>query len=278
VAVDEETLLHYSIDITKIKNAQHELARYSREVERANREVKDFAYIVSHDLKSPLINIRGFTRELKETLDELDSLTDQSRSRIAEKQHTRIREILEDDIPEIINYVDLSVKSIGRMIDSILKLSRLGRRDLDIQTVALSDIVESVLTDLEHRIRERDVKITVDPLPVVRADIADMEQVFLNLLDNALKYLDPTRPGRITIGAERQENRVTIYVSDNGVGIDLDDHDEMFRIFRRGVDDTIPGEGMGLAFVKTLAKRHNGDVQYESKPGVGSTFRFSFPQ
>jgi len=153
----------------------------------------------------------------------------------------------------------------------------LGRRDLRLEPVDLSDLTNSTLQTLMHQIAVEHVEVNVGQLPVIVADRTSMEQIVGNLLDNAIKYLEPGRRGVIDITAEERGNQTVVSVRDNGRGIAGDDLPKVFAPFRRAGKQGVPGEGMGLPYVQTLVHRHGGRIWLESELGTGSTFSFSIP-
>jgi len=262
-------------DITERKRAEEQLQRYAAELERANEEIKQFAYIVSHDLRAPLVNLKGFTTELRFALETVDSAMDTALPHLDEKQQQEVTLAFQEDVPEALGFIDSSVTHMDRFVSALLKLSRLGRRELHLESVDTEALVQATLQTLAHQIEERQVKVAVGPLPQVVADQTSMEQVMANLLDNAVKYLDPDRPGQIEITAERSYDETTFRIRDNGRGIAREDMDKVFVPFRRFGRQDVPGEGMGLSYVQALVRRHGGRIWCESEPGVGTTFSFT---
>jgi len=264
-----------SRDITERKRAEEQLQRYAAELEQANEEVKQFAYIVSHDLRSPLANLKGFAAELRFALEVVGSAMDTTLSHLDEKQRQDVVMALDEDVPEALGFIDSSVTHMDRFISALLKLSRLGRRELHLEPVDMEALVQATLQTLGHQLEERQVEVTVGPLPEMVADRTSMEQIMGNLLGNAVKYLDPDRPGEIEITAERGTNETTFRVRDSGRGIAEDDMDKVFAPFRRVGRQDVPGEGMGLPYVQALVRRHGGRMWCESELGVGMTFSFT---
>jgi signal transduction histidine kinase len=158
-----------------------------------------------------------------------------------------------------------------------LKLSRLGRTELNPELVKPEQIVHSLLKTLAHQVESRQTQVRVHPLPDLVIDRTAIERIFGNLLDNALKYLEPSRPGSIEISAEQNPEEVTFTIRDNGRGIAPDDIKKVFDPFRRLGKQDVPGEGMGLSYVKTLVKRLSGRIWCESELGVGTRFSFTVP-
>ncbi len=277
IIADEEFvgLVGIYTDITDMVRAEEQLERYAAELEQANEEIKQFAYIVSHDLRAPLVNLKGFSAELRFALDEIQSLMDDARPHLDADQQQRLRYAMDEDVPEALGFIESSVTRMDTFIHAVLRLSRLGRRELDPQPVDVEALVWDALESLAHQIEEREVEVTVGDLPEVVADRTSMEQIMGNLLDNALKYLQPDRPGEIEVTGERDEERATFRVRDNGRGIAEDDMQKVFAPFRRAGRQEAQGEGMGLPYVQTLVRRHGGRIWCESEPGKGTTFIFT---
>jgi len=257
--------------------AEEQLQRYAAELEQANAEIKQFAYIVSHDLRAPLVNLKGFAAELRAALAVIGSATIETLPHLDEQQQRNVTLALEEDVPEALQFIDASVSRMDAFINAVLKLSRLGRRELKPEPIDTEALVRANLGALAHQIEGGGVRVTVGSLPQVVADRTSMEQIWGNLLGNAVKYLDPDRPGEIEITAEAQHDETMFHVRDNGRGIAADDMEKVFAPFRRAGKQDVPGEGMGLAYVQALVRRHGGRIWCESELGVGSTFSFAVP-
>jgi PAS domain S-box-containing protein len=262
-------------DISDIKRAEERLARYANELERANEEIKQFAYIVSHDLRAPLVNLKGFSAELRLAVEEIQSVLGVAQVHLDDVQRRRLRYALEEDVPEALGFIESSVGRMDAFIDAVLRLSRLGRRVLEPEHIDMEGLARRVLDGLAHEIGARDTEVTIGPLPVVVADRTSMEQVLGNLLNNAAKYLATDRPGEIEVWGEREGNVTTFHVRDNGRGIADADMDKVFAPFRRAGPQDQPGEGMGLPYVDTIVRRHGGRIRCESEAGIGTTFSFT---
>jgi signal transduction histidine kinase len=164
-------------------------------------------------------------------------------------------------------------------ISAILKLSREGRRHLTPETLNMTQLVQSVADTIRHQTGVAKAELRVEPLPALESDRLSLEQIFGNLIDNAVKYLDPARPGRVTVtGRDAPGGWVEFEVADNGRGVSPRDHERIFELFRRSGRQDRPGEGVGLAFVRNSVRRLGGSVEVESEPGQGSTFRLKFPK
>jgi DNA-binding LacI/PurR family transcriptional regulator/signal transduction histidine kinase len=259
------------------ERAEQQLQRYAAELEQSNEEIKRFAYIVSHDLRAPLINLKGFASELCAIFEEIGPVVNAVLPHLEEKQRQAVATTFQKDIPEALGFIESSVIRMDRFIEAILGLSRLGRRELELLPIDMDELVEMTLRTLAHQIEKRQTRVFVDQLPQVIADRTSMEQIVGNVLGNAVKYLDPNRPGEIKITSERDHDMITFHVQDNGCGIAEKDMDTVFVPFRRAGVQDVEGEGMGLPYAQTLVRRHGGRMWCESEPGKGSTFSFSLP-
>ena len=246
-------------------------------LQRANDEIQRFAYIVSHDLRSPLVNVLGFTAELDAALKPLDALIVRADEAAPGLVDDNARLAVREDVPEAIGFIRSSTQKMDRLINAILKLSREGRRTIMPESLGMTDIVQTVADSLRHRTDELGAEITVGALPRIASDRIAVEQIFSNLVENAVKYLEPGRPGRITVRGTVIGPRAIFEVQDNGRGIDPKDHDRVFDLFRRSGAQDQPGEGIGLAHVRALAYRLGGVVDCTSALGEGATFRLSLP-
>ncbi len=247
------------------------------ELTEANEEIQRFAYIVSHDLRAPLVNIMGFTSEMEAAATTLRLFVD----RAAEQDPDGSRDAVlaaHEDIPESIGFIKTSAAKMDRLIGAILKLSREGRRVLSAEPVAMRPLLEGIAASLQHQADARGAEFKVGTLPDVVSDRLVLEQVFSNLLENALKYGKPGRPGRIVVSGRASGRMAVFTVEDNGRGIAGRDLERVFELFRRAGDQSVPGEGIGLAHVRALVRRLGGRIDCVSREDVGSTFRVEIPR
>jgi PAS domain S-box-containing protein len=250
-------------DITEQREAEAELRD-------SNEELQRYAYIVSHDLRAPLVNVMGFTSELEETRGEVAQ---------ALRDHPQAGRI-DADLGEALGFIKAAVTRMEGLIAAILRLSREGRRAFRVEPLDMTTLLQGLADAQHHQTDAAGARVNIAPdLPEITADRLAVEQVFANLLDNAVKYLDPQRPGRITVTAVTAgSNRVRFDVADNGRGIAARDHARVFELFRRsGVQDR-PGEGIGLAHVKALVRSLGGRIDVTSELGQGTTFSVTLPR
>jgi signal transduction histidine kinase len=244
---------------------------------QANEEIQRFAYIVSHDLRAPLVNIMGFTTELETAANTVGRFINR---RLRQPDHDVPAEVVEaigEDVPEAFRFIKTSTARMDGLIAAILKLSREGRRVLTPEPLVMRRVLENIAANLKHRLDEKNAQIIIQPLPNLTADRLAVEQIFGNLLDNATKYLVPERPGVITVRGTTKVPFAVFEVEDNGRGIAPGDHERVFELFRRAGQQDVQGEGIGLAYVRQLVYRLRGTITLDSTFGQGTIFRLSLP-
>lgn len=248
-----------------------ELASANRELSQKSAENESFVYSVSHDLRSPLVNLQGFSQELTLTSQDLEKLlfTEAIPAHIRDKA----LHLLKGDFAESIGFIRNAVRHLGSIIDGLLRLSRLGRVEYQIEPVDVNVLVTDILSAMHSTIGASGACVEIRPLPVIMADRNALGQVFANIVGNALKSFDPKRPGVIEISAN-QENPPVFAIRDNGVGIPREFQPKIFQVFQQVHQAPSRGEGMGLAIVRRIIERHGGRVWFESAADVGTTFFF----
>ncbi len=245
------------------------------ELKAINEELQSFTYIVSHDLRAPLVNLKGFASELRGAMLEAQSVLEPLLPGLAEPTRRVVADTFDKEAPEAFGFIDAAVTRMENLIAALLKLSRLGRREFNFELLDMNGLVQDVLDSLAHQIEQKQVGVYVGPLPWIVADRVSVEQIIGNLLSNAVLYLDPTRRGLIQINGEDTPTDTVFHVEDNGRGIAETDLPKVFEPFRRIGKPEVPGEGMGLAFVQTLVRRHGGRIVCKSELGAGTTFSFT---
>jgi PAS domain S-box-containing protein len=247
-------------DVTARKRAETTLMRYTRALERTNRELDDFAYIASHDLKEPLRGIANHSLFLLED----------NEAKLDEESGRRLHRL-----------IHLS-RRMELLVNDLLGYSRLGRLELQLRDVDIAAVVHDIEDTLEHLLEERGARIVrAGVLPVVVCDQTRVVELYRNLIVNAVKYSD--KPETIVevgvlptaVSARGAQLKNVLYVKDNGPGIDPQFHQEVFRIFKRLKGDQEDGTGVGLTFAKKIVERHGGEIWISSRPGEGATFYFT---
>lgn len=248
----------------------------TRHLERANRELQSYSYIVSHDLRAPLVNIMGFTAEFERAAQAFKAFLDTlpAGDSPAERE---AREAVDVDIPEALGFIQSSTRKMDELIGQILKLARAGSRQFNAEPVELTALFAEILATSKHEADEMAATIEIAPdLPAVRSDRLALQQVFGNLIDNALKYAAPGRPPVIRISARIVGEEAVVEVEDNGRGIAAGDLERIFELFRRSGPQDRSGDGIGLSHVRALTRRLGGDVTVRSVLGKGTTFTVTF--
>ena len=265
IPVPERQLMISTVwDVTDRKHAEEEVRALNRDLElrvrqrtaqleEANKELEDFVYSVSHDLRAPLRSISGFAE-------------------IIERRH---KASLNEEGRHYFDNIVTASKQMGDLIDDLLKFSRLGRKAIKPDAILLDDIIPSAIETLADTIKKTKARISFpEQMPVIRGDVTLAKHIFINLLENAIKYHNPGVPPLIDIGYEIDDHHVTVSISDNGIGIASEYHEKIFNIFQRlHSQSDYPGTGIGLAAVKKAVQMMGGRVWVESEPGKGSTFK-----
>jgi signal transduction histidine kinase len=258
------------------------------DLREANDEIQRFAYIVSHDLRSPLVNIMGFTSELEELRGDifkrLAALAQSTAAATADNATDTAEPVLEgpdkqlsDDFSEALGFIKSSIGKMDRLISAILNLTREGRREFVPVRIDTRELIEGIVSTVAHQAAEAKAQIRIEPLPAIVSDRLALEQIFSNLIDNALKYLKTGVPGDIQVRGRTKLGFAIFEITDNGRGIDPKDHQRIFDLFRRAGTQDKPGQGIGLAHVRTLVRRLGGTMSVASELHHGSTFTITLP-
>jgi signal transduction histidine kinase len=259
------------------------------DLREANNEIQRFAYIVSHDLRSPLVNIMGFTSELEELRGDIfRRITSLGRAAASASPLPMVAGDIEpvldgedkqlsQDFTEALGFIKSSIAKMDRLISAILNLTREGRREFEPVRIDTRELIEGIVATVAHQAAEAEAQIRIEPLPNIISDRLALEQIFSNLIDNALKYLKPGVPGDISVRGRTKLGFAIFEIADNGRGIDPKDHQRIFDLFRRAGTQDKPGQGIGLAHVRALVRRLGGTMSVASELHSGSTFTITLP-
>ncbi|WP_340674426.1 sensor histidine kinase [Natrinema zhouii] len=239
----------------ELKRAEERLEESVTELEASNEQLEQFAYAASHDLQEPLRMVTSYLQLLE----------------------NRYGDELDEDGEEFIEFAVDGADRMKGMIDGLLEYSRVETQGDPFEAVDMDVVLDDVLTDLQFKIDETDTEITREELPTVDGDERQLQQLFQNLLSNAIEY-SGDEPPRIHVSAAREGSEWMISVRDEGVGIDADDTDRIFEIFQRcHSTEEQAGSGIGLALCKRIVERHDGELGVDSESRAGSTFFFTLP-
>jgi signal transduction histidine kinase len=259
--------LEIATDITGRKSAEEER-------ERLNKELEQIISVISHDLRSPLVNIDGYSRDMETSAKELHSAV--QRQDVPKDIKEKVDSIANKDMSESVRHISTSVYKMYSLLNGLLKLSRTGQIELEKEKLDMKVLVSNIADNFEFQTKEAGASIKISELPPCVGDRDQIDQVFSNLIGNALKCLDPERPGIITVSGNKEKDLIVYCVEDNGVGIAPENQEMIFGIFKQ-LDKGSSGEGLGLAIVKRIIERHSGRLRVESEPGKGSRFFVSLP-
>lgn len=259
-------------DIEERKKAERDKEIMLRELEAKTKEMESIVYVSSHDLRSPLVNVLGFSQRLEKLSLEINEKIQRASDLITLKND--LLPLLNERMPSMIRFIQSSGKKMDTLINGLLKLSRTGRVPLNMETIDMKNMIQTILDSHEFMIDKIGAKVILEELPPCEGDYGQVNQIFSNLIDNALKYAEPQRQLVIKISGSLEGGHKVIYkVQDTGKGIPKDHQDKIWNLFHR-LDPLGPvqGEGIGLTLTHKIAERHGGKMWVESEPGLGSTF------
>jgi PAS domain S-box-containing protein len=257
-------------DITQRKEDELRLKLMAEELVAKNKELETIVYVVSHDLRSPLLNVQGFGNALKRACGEL-------KEKLQPTGDAAVTRILETDIPRALGFVEAGVSKMDSLLSGFLRFSRLGRVALLIQPLKMSKLVDGTVQVLKFQIEQANAIVEIGNLPDCMGDPTLIGQVFANLLDNALKYRHPSRRCRITVRGRVEGGKAVYAVQDNGIGIAADHQPKVFDLFHRLDPKKTQGDGLGLTIAQRILERQHGGIRLESTSGEGTIFFVSLP-
>jgi PAS domain S-box-containing protein len=243
-------------DITERKKIEKELIQALEELKRKNKELDDYTYTVSHDLREPLITIQG----------------------LSEMLYRKYGDKLDRSMVPFIRRISSASQWLERLVSDLLELSRAGKKAGEFKEVKVKSVLGLSLKSIESLIRKKHIELKQPPeFPTSYCDKTGMQQVFNNLLDNAIKYMGSQSHPKIEIGWSKNKDRYLFWVKDNGMGIKREDQEKIFNVFYRGSGASKEGTGIGLSIAKKVIENHGGKIWVKSRPGRGSTFYFTIP-
>ncbi|MBI5380475.1 MAG: PAS domain S-box protein [Opitutae bacterium] len=259
------------IDITERKRLGAERESLLLELKRKNKELEGLIYAASHDLRSPLVNIEGFGRRLEKACQELSTAMEHPSVPPEIRQQTSV--ITRIQVPKALHFMRAGVAKMNALIGGLLHLSRLGLVQIKTEPLDMNRLLQQVTGALAFQLQREGVTLEIEPLPPCAGDGQLINQVFSNLLDNALKYRDPARPLHIRVSGRTVDTESIYCVADTGLGIAPEYQAKIWELFHRlHPSSDVPGEGLGLNLVQRILERHRGRVWVESEVGSGSRF------
>ena len=264
------------VDITDRKQAEAERNHLMLELKQKNKELEGIVYVASHDLRSPLVNVQGFSRKLVKNCAELDRIL--SGLDLDAPTWTLVEPIIRGNIPKSLGFITGSIEKMDGLLSALLRLSRLGRASLCFDTLDMQVILTKIIASMTYQIEASGARMELGTLGACLADQEQVIQVFSNLMDNAIKYRSPERPLLVRIFSEDFTEGIRYCVEDNGIGIPHDHQDKIWEIFQRLNPDDSEGEGLGLTLVRRIVDRLGGSIWVESEPDLGSRFYLVLPK
>jgi light-regulated signal transduction histidine kinase (bacteriophytochrome) len=240
-----------------ITEATQELETQAEELKRSNKDLEQFAYVTSHDLKAPLRNIASFVQLLNK----------------------KYQDNFDEEAREYMMYILGGVRRLNNLIKDLLQYSRVNRMDAFVEHIDLHDVTEVVKHNLTEEIERQKAQVNIHRLPILRANYTQMVQLMQNIVSNAIKFNREGVSPIVDIEGSETPREVTFSVKDNGIGIDPKHSEKIFSIFQRlHSPDEYEGTGIGLSICKRIVERHKGKIWFESVPGEGATFYVKIPK
>ncbi|MGB7339364.1 MAG: ammonium transporter [Phototrophicaceae bacterium] len=257
-----------------LANQVNQVNKANRKLSTANEQVKSFANILSHDLRTPITSVNALVSEIQYELTEIEKTIAQDGELTPYSKDT-----IADFIPQSLQMIHSAIEQMDKLTKQVLIVAKDESRPYAPIPIEMGAFVQEIVNAQTGVLRDKKIAVTIDPLPNVLADDIMMQQVFTNLFSNAVKYLDPNRAGQIHIAGRTTADAHIFSIQDNGLGIPEDQYDRVFQLFRRvGKHSQIEGNGFGLFYIRNMIQRVDGDIWFESDEGVGTTFYFSIPR
>jgi chemotaxis family two-component system sensor kinase Cph1 len=263
-------------DIEEQKQNQQVLERFRDELEHKNEELESIIRIASHDLRSPLMNIKGFSGELAKDIGKLEEVL--KKIELPQEAGDKVATVFGKYVPEAIGFIQSSADSINRMLKSLMGVAKAGTAPINIRDIDMNALLAKIAANIQLKLKGSGCGLTVEQVPGCRGDGDQITQVFTNLVENAFKYCDPARPCKVSIYASAEPDKVTYCVEDNGKGIAEEHLEKIFDIFTRLDPEAGKGEGLGLTIAKRMVERQGGKIWANSEVRKGSKFYVSMPR
>jgi|GEM_PF-3331925 len=262
-------------DITKKKEFDRERENLLFEISEKNKDLEQIIYIVTHDLRTPMTNIQGFTKAIEYSIEKIIKILEGTD--LSGDQNISIREILDTEIKEFRRYIHLSIYKIDSLIKGLTEIAQVGREAINIKRINMNKLMTDVIANFKYKLENNNIDIILKELPDCIGDKVQINQVFCNLIDNAIKFMNKNQKGLITVSGKISGECSIYCVEDNGIGINEKYYKDIFEVFKKlGIDDT-EGLGLGLAIINRILTRNSGKIWIESEEKKGSKFFISLP-
>ncbi|RKY31260.1 MAG: hypothetical protein DRP74_05255 [Candidatus Omnitrophota bacterium] len=268
--------------VKEVKDSRDKIEHNAKELARINSEMEELLHIVSHDLRSPLINIQGFTQRLEplfqSVVNNINEVVKENIDGKIKDKLTAVKTEVEEKFPVSLRFITKGVDKMDSLLSNLLAVSRVGRKADPVQVNDLNNVLGDVLAIFNHQLKAKGIDIIRRELPAVPCRRNEINQVFSNLISNAINYMKQEPPKIIEIGYTENPQDYQFFVRDTGIGISEEDYEKVFKMFTRVGEIDASGEGIGLAYVQKIIRSHKGKIWVESKKGSGSTFYFTLPK
>lgn len=260
----------------EVEKSNVEIHKANDQLSRKNEELEQILYAASHDLRTPLIGIQGFSQELQYLTEMLvDELKENG---VDFEKSEKLKDIIKQEIPNSVEFILKGSNKMDTMIQGLLRISRVGLEDFKFNNVDMDELLRHIVDGLSFQAQSANAQITVDNLQSCEADKDKIEQVFTNLIANAIKYRNPENPCEINISCNESGDDIIFEVRDNGLGISEENLKNIYKTFYRVNNEDVNGEGLGLTIANRIVERHGGKLEVSSKLGEGSSFKVILPQ
>ncbi len=263
----------------QIKNMNEELLvkieKRTQKLKLANEDLHNIVHLISHDLRSPLVNIIGYSGELVLASQKLEAIITETSLPLDVKKE--LDDLLEEDIKDSLHYIDIAIKKMDKLLEGMLQLSKLDRLTLAKEHLDMKKLLHSVLDSIHFQRKKMGAVVEIRSAINIHGDEVLINQVFSNIIENSLKYRSESRPLHIQISSEMQESSVVYCIEDNGIGIATKNQEKIFELFFRESNSKETGDGLGLNIVQRILKYHDAKIWVKSELNVGSSFFLEFP-
>lgn len=262
-------------DVTERRIAEEKIKQLNRSLEIKNADLEQLLYVASHDLRSPLVNVQGFSHEINLAFTELKSIMSESKI----DQCKKVKAIIEDNIDSSMAFIFNSIEKMDKLLNGILRLSRVGKIVATTKKIDMNSFIKNIIKNFNYQIKTHNVTVEISNLTDCMADEILLDQVFANIIDNAIKYLKKDQiDAKIKISSYTDNNDVIYCIEDNGIGVKKEYFEKIFELFYRLNPKEIVGEGVGLTIVKKNLTTLNGNIWVSSDIDIGSKFYLLLPK